>query len=134
MRTATALLLALTSLLPNAAVASSSSKDFTGLGQLRTLYIGDDHDDLGCVTSSGKWTTDESQCGFFSVEPLPNGQFQLFAPQAAGGCGIDGATFKCGHGVKGATFGVRIFHVFVSPSIIPGGMLPAAGCIAGWLW
>ena len=121
MRTATALLLALTSLLPSTATASS--KDFTGLGQLRTLYIGDDHDDLGCVTSSGKWTTDESKCGFFSVESLPNGQFQLFAPQAAGGCGIDVATFKCGQGVKGATFGVSTSCVpyfrAVSSAVLP---------------
>ncbi|EAQ88806.1 hypothetical protein CHGG_05425 [Chaetomium globosum CBS 148.51] len=115
MRTATALLLALTSLLPPTALASSSSKDFTGLGQLRTLYIGADHDDLGCVTSSGQWTTDEAQCGFFSVEPLPNGQFQLFAPQASGGCGIDVATFRCGRGVKGATFGT-----FGNSGPIPG--------------
>ncbi|KAH6839500.1 hypothetical protein B0I37DRAFT_235736 [Chaetomium sp. MPI-CAGE-AT-0009] len=113
MRTTTALLLALTTLLP--AAAASATKDFTGLGQLRTLYIGSDHDDLGCVTSAGKWTTDESQCGVFSAERIANGQFQLFAPQEAGGCGVEVATFKCGRGVKGGIFGT-----FGTAGPIPG--------------
>jgi hypothetical protein len=110
MRTATPLLLALSALLP-----STLAKDFTGFGQLRTLHIGSDHSDLGCVTSAGKWTTDESQCGVFSAEQLANGQFQLFAPQEAGGCGIEVATFKCGREVKGGVFGT-----FGTAGPIPG--------------
>lgn len=98
------ILLALSALLP-AVCAEQKRSDFVGLGQLRTLYIGTGHEDLGCLTSAGQWTVDESQCGVFAAAPLDNGVFHLFAPKT-GGCGVDVATFKCGGGVKGATFGV----------------------------
>jgi hypothetical protein len=88
------------------ASAGQNRKDFTGLGQIRTLYIGRGHDDLGCLTSAGKWTTDESLCGTFAAAQISDVTFHLFAPKA-GGCGIDVATFKCGDGVQGgAIFGV----------------------------
>ncbi|KAK4039490.1 hypothetical protein C8A01DRAFT_47057 [Parachaetomium inaequale] len=102
-----ALLLTLTAAL--AAPTSTPTKDFSGYGQLRTLYIHDDHEDLGCLTAVGKWTADESQCGIFVAEQLPAppqvlSNFQLSAP-GIGNCGIEVATFKCGEDVKPVTFG-----------------------------
>ncbi|KAL2195399.1 hypothetical protein P885DRAFT_79339 [Corynascus similis CBS 632.67] len=105
MRSLNTLLLALTALLPlSAAAAVAKRPAFTGPGQLRTFYIRGDHEDLGCVTSEGKWTVDESQCGVFVTERLDSNQFHLRALKA-GQCGIDVATFKCGGGVKEAVFG-----------------------------
>lgn len=99
------ILLAVGPLLPLAS-AEPEAKDFSGLGQIRTLYIGRGHDDLGCLTSAGKWTVDESKCGTFAAEQISNSTFHLFAPE--GGCGVDVATFRCGDDVKGAIFGVRL--------------------------
>jgi len=112
MRSVTAFLITtLAALLPTAA---AGSQDFTGLGQLRTLYIGDDHQDLGCVTSAGKWTVDEAECGAFAAQPLDNGVFQLWS-HGAGGCGINAGTLQCGGGIKGASFGT-----FGTSGPIPG--------------
>lgn len=97
-------LLAVATLLSTAS-AERNTKDFTGLGQIRTLYIGRGHDDLGCLTSAGKWTANESLCGTFAAEQISDVTFHLFAPKV-GGCGVDVATFKCGDGVKGGIFGV----------------------------
>ncbi|KXX82950.1 hypothetical protein MMYC01_200417 [Madurella mycetomatis] len=84
------------------------ARDFSGLGQIRTLYIRDDHEDLGCLTSQGRWTTDESQCGTF-VAVRDAHDFKLTALDG-GKCGVDVATFKCGQGVQWdvfATFGTN---------------------------
>lgn len=83
----------------------STAATFTGTGQLRALYISDDHTDLGCVTASGKWTVDEAKCGVFVAEDGGFGQFTLRS-DAGGVCGIEVATLKCGEGVKGGLFGV----------------------------
>jgi hypothetical protein len=108
------ILLTLTTLLSTAVsaqrtVKSSSefpiSKDFTGIGQLRTVYIRDDHEDLGCLTNTGKWTVDEAQCGNFAAVQIKEGQFHLVAA-GVGGCGIEVATFKCASDVKVDIFGV----------------------------
>jgi hypothetical protein len=106
------LLLTLTTAI--AAPTSTPTKDFSGHGQLRALYINDDHQDLGCLTAVGKWTSDESQCGIFVATQLPAASqavsnFQLSAP-GIGNCGIDVATFKCGDDVKPVTFGVRFLN------------------------
>ncbi|KAK4151556.1 hypothetical protein C8A00DRAFT_35807 [Chaetomidium leptoderma] len=106
-------LLAFTALL-STAIAASRTPDFTGVGQIRTLYIGTGHEDLGCLTSTGKWTIDESQCGTFAAAKANDNSFHLFATEE-GGCGIDVATFKCGGGVKGGTFGT-----FGTTGPIPG--------------
>ena len=117
-----ALLLTLTALLPAwAAPTAAATKDFSGYGQLRALYINDDHEDLGCLTAVGKWTTDESQCGIFVAEQLSASSqalsnFNLSAP-GIGGCGIDVATFKCGDGVKTQTFGVCISQLAKNPFV-----------------
>ncbi len=97
----------------SAAVFEPKAKDFAGLGQIRTLYIGRGHDDLGCLTSTGKWTADESQCGTFAAEQIGNSTFHLSVPE--GGCGVDVATFKCGANVEGAIFGVRSTFLFKAP-------------------
>jgi hypothetical protein len=92
---------------------SPSTKDFTGLGQLRALYFRDDHEDLGCLTNTGKWTVDEAQCGNFAAVQIKEGQFHLVAA-GVGGCGIERATFKCESEVKVATFGVSSDSLVVS--------------------
>ncbi len=89
----------------SAAVFEPKDKDFAGHGQIRTLYIGRGHDDLGCLTSAGKWTADDAQCGTFASERIGNSTFHLSVPE--GGCGVDVATFKCGASVEAAIFGVR---------------------------
>jgi hypothetical protein len=99
----TQLLLTASAILSAVAV-DPKAKDFTGLGQIRTLYIERDHNDLGCLTSAGKWTVDEAQCGTFSTEQISDSTFHLSAPE--GPCGIDVATFKCGSDVQAAIFGV----------------------------
>ncbi|KAL2131974.1 hypothetical protein VTI74DRAFT_4375 [Chaetomium olivicolor] len=94
--------------------------DFTGLGQIRTFYIGQTHDDLGCLTSAGQWTVDEKLCGVFKAK-RPEEQIITLASIGTGNatgvdsqqgaevsvaeCGIDVAKFKCGGGVNGAVFG-----------------------------
>lgn len=42
--------------------------DFEGAGQIRTLQQPTDNGaiDLGCLTSPGKWTVDETRCDAFS--------------------------------------------------------------------
>jgi hypothetical protein len=113
----TTTLLAFTALL-STTTAYERTKDFTGLGQIRTVYIGSNHEDLGCLTATGQWTVDESQCGTFVTAPVAensyNNQFHLSSTKA-GACGIDVATFKCGGGVKWSIFGV-CFHLCLAPT------------------
>jgi hypothetical protein len=78
--------------------------DFSGTGQIRTLWTIGDHADLGCLTSEGKWTSNNSSCGTFSGERSSNGTV-FKVSTSAGGCGIEVATFKCGDEVD-AAFGV----------------------------
>ncbi|AEO69690.1 uncharacterized protein THITE_2053822 [Thermothielavioides terrestris NRRL 8126] len=100
------LLLALSALFT--AAAADTPQDFTGLGEIRTLYIWPDHPDLGCLTSAGQWTTNETLCGSFTTQWTSNLTFYLSAT-ATGSCGIDGATFRCGDpdifGTPGGTGG-----------------------------
>ncbi|KAK4224243.1 hypothetical protein QBC38DRAFT_25008 [Podospora fimiseda] len=86
-----------------------AAQAFSGLGQIRTLYIGRDHDDLGCLTSQGKWTTDEALCGTFYAYRLSTNAKGMSTFRLAGVdvgiCGIAPAgVFKCG-GVKDVDFG-----------------------------
>ncbi|GAB1320986.1 hypothetical protein MFIFM68171_11196 [Madurella fahalii] len=92
---------------------ATAARDFSGLGQIRTLYVVGNHEDLGCLTGEGKWTTDESQCGTFAA--VRDGlNFKLTALEA-GKCGVDVATFKCGHVGKGG-----VFSTFGTSGPIPG--------------
>lgn len=97
-------------------VPVTAARDFSGLGQIRTLYITDDHEDLGCLTSQGRWTADESQCGTF-VAVRDAHDFKLAAVDG-GKCGVDVATFKCGQGAKWDVFGVRNFILFLFSPLI----------------
>lgn len=107
------ILLTLAALLPTAVSAqrnvksgeSAPTPDFTGLGQLRALYIRDDHEDLGCLTNTGKWTVNEAQCGNFAAVQIKEGQFHLVAA-GVGGCGVEAGVFRCERDVKAGTFGV----------------------------
>ncbi|KAK0663941.1 hypothetical protein QBC41DRAFT_350103 [Cercophora samala] len=80
------------------------AQDFNGLGQIRTLYVRENNQDLGCLTSAGKWTTIESLCGEFHAQRVgSNNEFRLSTE--AGSCGIEGVTFKCAYGVQSGIFG-----------------------------
>lgn len=109
MRSVAASLLALAALLPVSIAASA----FDGRGQLRTLYISGDHEDLGCLTSDGKWTVNEDQCGVFIADRINEAEYYL-SSEKAGPCGVQAATFKCAEDVKPGIFGVSFFlFVFV---------------------
>ncbi|KAL2189191.1 hypothetical protein L209DRAFT_752412 [Thermothelomyces heterothallicus CBS 203.75] len=113
MRSLAAFLLALTALLLTP-TAASGSPSFTGHGQLRALHNTGDHEDLGCLTSEGKWTVEEPLCGVFAADRIDDYQFRLRSIEA-GECGVDVATFKCGGGVKAAGFGT-----WGTPGPVPG--------------
>ncbi|KAL2155747.1 hypothetical protein VTH82DRAFT_489 [Thermothelomyces myriococcoides] len=99
MRSVAASLLALAALLPVSIAASA----FDGRGQLRTLYISGDHEDLGCLTSDGKWTVNEDQCGVFIADRINEAEYYL-SSEKAGPCGVQAATFKCAEDVKPGIF------------------------------
>lgn len=88
-----------------AAPTSSSWRDFSGLGQIRMLHNAGDHEDLGCLTSAGRWTTDEARCGVFRAARAAEHAIRLHALRA-GVCGVETATFRCGDGVREIIFGV----------------------------
>ncbi|KAL2158164.1 hypothetical protein VTH06DRAFT_4732 [Thermothelomyces fergusii] len=114
MRAVATSLLALAALLPIATAVPGPSS-FTGYGQLRALYNKGDHEDLGCLTSDGKWTVDEDRCGIFLSDRINDSQqFRLYGV-GAGQCGIDVATFKCNTEIKTTVFGT-----WGLPGPIPG--------------
>ncbi|VBB87232.1 Putative protein of unknown function [Podospora comata] len=79
------------------------AEDFSGPGQIRTLDVRENNQDLGCLTSKGKWTTVESLCGEFYAQRVgSNNEFRL-SSTGGGSCGIDGVTFKCG--IQSGIFG-----------------------------
>lgn len=88
-----------------AAPTSSPWRDFSGLGQIRMLHNAGDHEDLGCLTSAGGWTTDEARCGVFRAARTAEHAIRLHALRA-GVCGVETATFRCGDGVREIIFGV----------------------------
>ncbi|KAK4182568.1 hypothetical protein QBC35DRAFT_444985 [Podospora australis] len=91
-------------------VASTAAQStyFSGLGQVRTFYVRDNHEDLGCLTSAGKWTTNNSLCGNFTANratPSPNYSVSWTLSTSAGPCGIETVTLKCKPGITPAVFG-----------------------------
>ncbi|VBB75938.1 Putative protein of unknown function [Podospora comata] len=94
-----------------------AGQGFFGAGQIRTLWNQGDHSNLGCLTNTGLWTTNESQCGTFVSKELTTGYsvktFQLFT--SAGPCSIYGAKFYCD---KNAT--PFLFGLWPWPNSIPG--------------
>ncbi|KAJ4415710.1 hypothetical protein N0V85_002585 [Neurospora sp. IMI 360204] len=109
-------------ILASTSVASRSSNvttSFSGTGQIRTLWDGASHDDLGCLTASGRWTTDENSCGTFVAvrkdgDSIGATQFTL-ASKEAGPCEMLGTTFVCEKGRGGYSFGIWPF-----PNGVPG--------------
>jgi hypothetical protein len=94
--------------LPNGITTRDDQWDFPdwkGQGQVRTRYINDPYPDLGCLTSSGQWTTNEALCGAFETSWLNNYTFYLNNKDDSA-CGIDVSTFKCVGGVSQGIFGV----------------------------
>ncbi|KAL2258656.1 hypothetical protein VTK26DRAFT_7962 [Humicola hyalothermophila] len=94
-----------------------SGGSFVGLGQLRARWNEGDYADLGCLTETGRWTTDEGLCATFRATPL-DGYSTLptyTLTSAAGPCWIIGAAFECGWGKEPAKFGLWPF-----PNSIPG--------------
>ncbi|KAK4119676.1 hypothetical protein N657DRAFT_560086, partial [Parathielavia appendiculata] len=81
------------------ATGTNETRPFGGVGQLRTLYIRGNNEDLGCLTGAGKWTVDEAQCGTFRTEPITNYTWYLFST-TEGMCDIDvpsySYVFRCG--------------------------------------
>ncbi|KAK4244544.1 hypothetical protein C7999DRAFT_17202 [Corynascus novoguineensis] len=50
----------------------ATGQSFTGNGQLRTLWDQGGHDDLGCLTEMGLWTSDNAFCGSFTgIRSMP---------------------------------------------------------------
>ncbi|KAL2162955.1 hypothetical protein VTH06DRAFT_6791 [Thermothelomyces fergusii] len=101
-----------------AALASSqlaAGETFIGRGQLRTLWNEGDHEDLGCLTDTGLWTTNEALCGTFTGTALDVSTLRTFTlSTATGPCTILGAQFTCGQGNEPAWFGI-----YVWPNAIP---------------
>lgn len=96
-------------------VPRNDPRSFTGRGQLRTRWYQGDYDDLGCLTDTGLWTSDESQCGTFTAQPL-EGVSTLVTytlSSAAGPCWIVGAKFECGWGQQPGWFGVSAVAVLI---------------------
>jgi hypothetical protein len=93
-----------------AATASAQDKRwFEGKGQLRTLYADDPYQDLGCLTSAGKWTVDEPLCGTFEGVWISEYNFNLTSlDPGSGPCGAakGSLTFTCGKDVQPYSFGV----------------------------
>ncbi|EAA32452.2 hypothetical protein GE21DRAFT_7498 [Neurospora crassa] len=124
-----ALVLTLSTAAPLGLTAASTSalshsstltqKSFSGTGQIRTLWDGSSHDDLGCLTASGRWTTDENLCGTFIAvrkdgDSIGATQFTLTSKEA-GPCEMSGTTFVCEKGLDGYSFGIWPF-----PNGVPG--------------
>lgn len=107
---------------PVADLVDLRPKSFSGLGQLRTRWSEGDHADLGCLTDSGMWTTDESLCGTFLAKQWDqNGLTAFTLTSAAGPCRIYGAKFICEQGFPPADFGVRYSFSFLH-------------CLAPWVY
>ncbi|KAK4194690.1 hypothetical protein QBC40DRAFT_311252 [Triangularia verruculosa] len=75
---------------------STVAQDFSGRGQIRALHVRENHQDLGCLTSAGKWTTIETLCGDFDAQRVGNNNEFRLSSTGAGSCGIEGVFFKCG--------------------------------------
>ena len=90
------------------AATAAAAADFSGRGQLRARWNAGDHADLGCLTTAGLWTGDESRCGTFVASPVPDSAlFTLTSTSAAGGpCQVVGARFSCSAGNRAYQFGV----------------------------
>ncbi|KAK3950332.1 hypothetical protein QBC32DRAFT_399567 [Pseudoneurospora amorphoporcata] len=96
-----------------------TSRSWSGTGQIRTLWDGSSHDDLGCLTASGRWTTDENSCGTFTAvrkdgATIGATQFTLTSKEA-GPCEMLGTTLVCEKGRGGYSFGIWPF-----PNGVPG--------------
>lgn len=103
----------------------AAGESFIGKGQLRTLWDGGEHEDLGCLTDTGLWSSNEALCGTFTGTPLDGYNIKTFnLTTAAGPCGILGAQFNCGEGNQPSPFGVSplpLSVLFFSP-LIPMGL------------
>ncbi|KAK3326071.1 hypothetical protein B0H66DRAFT_146394 [Apodospora peruviana] len=107
-------------LLGFATLASAARKlsIFRGTGQIRTLWNDGNHDDLGCLTDTGLWTSDETLCGVFeaarhNISPSKLTAFTLTS--AAGPCQLHGARFTCEPGNEAYEFGTWPW-----PNSVPG--------------
>lgn len=83
------------------------SKSFSGIGQLRTRWNDGDYADLGCLTDTGLWTSDDSLCGIFrAVQRDAFGLAAFTLTSAAGPCKIYGGSFTCSKDNEAYEFGV----------------------------
>lgn len=103
------LLLTVTAALALTVPAATAAEDWSGRGQIRTLYNQGNHEDLGCLNSRGQWIVDEPLCGVFEAVRRPeSGQFIELYSVEHGRCWVDNVYFRCsaeGEG-RNTTFGV----------------------------
>ncbi|KAK0719024.1 hypothetical protein B0T21DRAFT_295694 [Apiosordaria backusii] len=83
-------------ILPSVAAA----QDFTGRGQIRALYVRENYEDLGCLTSAGN----HSAVKFNARRVGNNNEFRL-ASSGTGSCMMEGVFFKVG--IQSGIFGVK---------------------------
>ena len=90
------------------AAAIPAKKDFSGKGQLRTQWYEGNYADLGCLTDSGFWTSNEDLCGTFEANRIDTPYSTIISLKSAnGGCQVSGARIVCeGADKDGYQFGV----------------------------
>ncbi|KAK3370500.1 hypothetical protein B0H63DRAFT_317514 [Podospora didyma] len=86
-------------------LAAAKPTSFNGTGQIRTLWAYGDHSDLGCLTSAGLWTTDESLCGKFDAKRTNESPVMFTLASVEGPCQIYGK-FSCAKGNEPYIFGL----------------------------
>ncbi|GAB1314683.1 hypothetical protein MFIFM68171_04893 [Madurella fahalii] len=92
------------------------TKAFSGIGQLRTRWNEGDYADLGCLTDTGLWTSNDALCGTFRADQRDSFGLAVFTlTSAAGPCRIYGGSFHCEKGNEAHEFGIWPF-----PNSIPG--------------
>lgn len=92
-------------------VAARPAPSFKGIGQLRTIWRDGDHSDLGCLTETGRWTTDNTKCGTFEAVAIPETPTLFTLQSAAGFCKVYGAKFTCEKDAEAYPFGVSTHPV-----------------------
>lgn len=91
-----------------ALIPSASATPWNGTGLVRTIDSDAPNDEIGCLTSDGRWTVDEHLCGVFTAVPTGANDWEFtLTSQGAGPCSVvDPYWFTCGPNVTAWKFGV----------------------------
>jgi len=89
-----------------ATISLAAARSFSGRGQLRATWRDGEHNDLGCVTDEGRWTTDDTRCGTFEASPVPETPTMFTLQSAAGFCKVFEGRFMCNQDADAYHFGV----------------------------